>query len=96
MCIGCRERSPKRELLRVTLGADADGPPVVVPDPAGTAPGRGAHLHPVTACLELAERRRAFARALRWEGGRPLSLERVREHLAVVEEDRNRNWSTRS
>jgi predicted RNA-binding protein YlxR (DUF448 family) len=84
MCIGCRERATKRELLRVTLGADADGHPVVVPDPAGTAPGRGAHLHPSTACLELAERRRAFARALRWEGGWPPALEQVREWLTVV------------
>lgn len=79
-CIGCRERAAKRELLRVTLGAD-DGA-AVVPDPDGTAPGRGAHLHPTPECLTLAERRRAFARALRYEGGRPLGLDAVRTHLA--------------
>ena len=84
MCVGCRERSPKSELLRVTLGADADGHAVVVPDPMGTAPGRGAHLHPTPACLELAERRRAFARALRWEGGHAPSLERIRKRLTDV------------
>ena len=82
MCIGCRERATKRELLRVTLGADAEGHPVVVPDPTATAPGRGAHLHPVAACLELAERRRAFARALRFEGGRALGLDEVRAWFA--------------
>jgi len=81
MCIGCRERATKRELLRVTLGADADGHPVVVPDPTATAPGRGAHLHPVTACLELAERRRAFTRALRAPGERPPALDRVRQWI---------------
>jgi predicted RNA-binding protein YlxR (DUF448 family) len=37
----------------------------VVPDPDGSAPGRGAHLHPSLACFELAERKRAFTRALR-------------------------------
>jgi predicted RNA-binding protein YlxR (DUF448 family) len=55
----------------------------VVPDPSGTAPGRGAHLHPTAECLALAERKRAFARALRHEVGKrgPLSLEQLREHL---------------
>lgn len=83
MCIGCRERAAKRELLRVTLGADDDGA-AVVPDPGGTAPGRGAHLHPTPECLTLAERRRAFARALRYEGGGPLGLDKVRACLSHV------------
>jgi predicted RNA-binding protein YlxR (DUF448 family) len=64
-CIGCRERAVKSELLRVTAGSDADGRPVVVPDPAAIRPGRGAHLHPTSACYDLAVRRRAFGRALR-------------------------------
>ena len=67
--MGCRDRAAKSELLRVTVGTDAEGHPAVVPDPAATAPGRGAHLHPTTACYELAVRRRAFARALRVTGG---------------------------
>jgi len=65
-CIGCRQRASKRELLRVTAGSDAHGRPAVVPDPDGTAPGRGAHLHPTAECYDLAVRRRAFARALRF------------------------------
>lgn len=89
-CIGCRERATKRELLRIVAGTDAEdhegsqsGSWFVVPDPSGTAPGRGAHLHPTTACLALAERKRAFARALRHDAGvhGALSLERLREHL---------------
>nr|WP_221199482.1 YlxR family protein [Nocardioides soli] len=67
-CVGCRERATKSELLRVTVGSDAHGHPAVVPDPQGTAPGRGAHLHPTPECYELAVRRRAFARALRFLG----------------------------
>ena len=49
----------------MTAGSDADGRPAVVPDPAATRPGRGAHLHPTAACYDLAVRRRAFGRALR-------------------------------
>ena len=68
--MGCRTRAAKRELLRVTVGSDAHGHPAVVPDPDATAPGRGAHLHPTAECYELAVRRRAFARALRYDGSK--------------------------
>ncbi len=37
----------------------------LVLDVSRRLPGRGAHLHPDLHCLELAERRRAFARSLR-------------------------------
>ena len=105
-CIGCRERAAKRELLRVVAGTDAEdrvGSWFVVPDPSGTAPGRGAHLHPTPECLALAERKRAFARALRHDAGvrGALSLDRLREHLALTDVERDealpmRNGSTSS
>ena len=82
MCIGCRQRAAKDELLRVVAGSDADGLPVVRPDPDGTAPGRGAHLHPTTECYDLAVRRRAFTRALRGRVG--LSGEPVRAYLDSI------------
>jgi uncharacterized protein len=59
-CVGCRERVPAGQLLRVVA---RDG--AVVPDSGRPQPGRGAHLHPSADCLDLAERRRAFPRALR-------------------------------
>ena len=85
-CIGCRRRATKNELLRVVAGSDADGQPVVRPDPNGRAPGRGAHLHPTTECLDQAVRRRAFTRALRVEVMVPngLSDALLREHLARI------------
>jgi predicted RNA-binding protein YlxR (DUF448 family) len=73
-CIGCRKRAAKRELLRVTAGSGADGRPAVVPDPDATSPGRGAHLHPTAECYDLAVRRKAFARALRVQGGASVGL----------------------
>ena len=66
-CVGCRKRAAKSELLRV-VASDRGAGLEVVPDPAGRAPGRGAHLHPTAECLELALRRRAFPRALRVPG----------------------------
>ena len=81
--MGCRERAAKDELLRLVVGSDPHGHPAVVPDPGGGAAGRGAHLHPTTACLDLAVRRRAFARALRVSGGPGLSSTPVAEHLAA-------------
>jgi len=58
-------------LLRVVAGpevqSDPSGSPVreVLPDPQARAAGRGAWVHPEPSCVALAERRRAFGRALR-------------------------------
>ncbi|MFL6161032.1 MAG: YlxR family protein [Jatrophihabitantaceae bacterium] len=70
-CVGCRQRVPATDLLRVVTGPevrfDSAGSPVrdVLPDPRARAAGRGAWVHPVPSCVALAERRRAFGRALR-------------------------------
>jgi uncharacterized protein len=89
--------------VRVTVGSDAQGRLAVVPDPQGTAPGRGAHLHPTTACYELAVRRKAFGRALRISsGGVPggLTSAAVGSYIASRDteqtEDREEGWSSSS
>jgi predicted RNA-binding protein YlxR (DUF448 family) len=73
-CIGCRKRDSPSGLLRMTVSGGR-----VLPDPAHRAPGRGAHVHPVTECLDLAVRRKAFPRAFRVPG--PLDLSAVREYV---------------
>lgn len=88
-CIGCRKRAARRELLRLVVGS-VDDRPVVLPDPTGSAAGRGAHLHPTTACYELAVKRKAFARALRAAGGQGLPTDAVAQHLARVPAHRDR------
>jgi len=98
-CVGCRQRAAKRELVRVTVGSDAHGQPVVVPDPEATAPGRGAHLHPTTECYDLAVRRKAFGRALRVPAG--LDSAAVSSYIAQCDEhqdneDREEGWSSSS
>jgi predicted RNA-binding protein YlxR (DUF448 family) len=70
-CVGCRARAAKTDLVRIVA---VEGE--CVPDPRGTLTGRGAHLHPDPDCLALAERRKAFPRALRVTG--PLEMDRVR------------------
>ncbi|OZC89558.1 DUF448 domain-containing protein [Rhodococcus sp. 06-418-1B] len=70
-CVGCKERVPAVDLLRVVVGRTVDTDSsefVIVPDVHRRLPGRGAWLHPVLECLVNAERRRAFGRALRVQG----------------------------
>ncbi|WP_091153248.1 YlxR family protein [Geodermatophilus africanus] len=76
--MGCRERAPVTDLLRVVA---RDG--VLVPDPRRRLPGRGASLHPTPECLHAAERRRAFPRALRLPGGggTPVAAGPLRDHV---------------
>ena len=77
-CVGCRKRAPVSELLRVVVSSGA-----LVPDPRRRLPGRGASVHPTPECLHAAERRRAFARALRLPGGggAPLEAGPLRDHV---------------
>jgi len=72
--VGCRDRAPKPDLLRVVV---VEG--VVVPDARGRLPGRGASVHPRAVCLDLAERRRAFPRAFRVPG--PLDMSVLRRFV---------------
>ena len=74
-CIGCRERAVKSSLLRLVVTGDE-----VIPDPQARLPGRGAYLHPSLHCLGLAQRRRAFPRALRVSG--PLEVDALATYLS--------------
>lgn len=62
-CVGCGARAVKSDLLRLVAAGNE-----IVPDAPARRPGRGAYLHPSQECLEKAQRRRAFARALRLSG----------------------------
>ncbi|NHC44600.1 YlxR family protein [Motilibacter aurantiacus] len=76
-CVGCRRRAPKSELIRVV---EAEG--ACVPDVRGRLPGRGAYVHPDQECLDVAERRRAFSRALRAQG--PLDCSELRAAVGAL------------
>ena len=59
-CMGCRERKPKRELIRVVRGTDG----VVSLDFGGKAPGRGAYICPDPECLQKAIKSKSLERSL--------------------------------
>ena len=78
-CVGCRATAARTALLRVVA---VNG--LLVVDPARRLPGRGASVHPDPRCVDLADKRRAFPRALRLTG--PLDSTPVRDHLASTDE----------
>ena len=72
-CAGCRQRRPKRELVRLVRGADG----VVVRDATGGAVGRGAYVCVEVACLERALKGGRLAQALRGRCRLDAELERA-------------------
>jgi uncharacterized protein len=65
-CVGCRERSPKRALLRIAATPGGD----IVVDPSGRVSGRGAYVHRDAACVAAAfARGGALWRVLRAQAG---------------------------
>ncbi|HZU48081.1 MAG TPA: DUF448 domain-containing protein [Mycobacterium sp.] len=74
--------------------SDGNGKYAVIVDPAGTLPGRGAWLHPVSQCAREAIRRRAFARALRIAGSPDASaVVEYLDFLSTLERRGNRTGS---
>ena len=62
-CMGCRERKPKKELIRVVRSPEG----VISLDFKGKASGRGAYICPDPNCLKKAMRSRALERQLEVE-----------------------------
>ena len=59
-CMGCRERKPKKELLRVVRTTDGSA----ALDFSGKLNGRGSYVCPDPACLKKAMKSRALEREL--------------------------------
>ena len=59
-CMGCRERRPKREMIRVVRSPEGN----VSLDFGGKMNGRGAYICPDTECLKKALRSKALDRSL--------------------------------
>ncbi len=59
-CIGCQERFPKPELMRVVRQPDG----TVISDKTGKASGRGAYLCKKESCLTVAYRKGRLQTAL--------------------------------
>jgi len=59
MCVSCREKRPKQELLRVVHCPDG----TITVDLTGKKPGRGAYICRDVECLKRSRRQRQLERA---------------------------------
>jgi len=66
-CVGCRQKHPQHELLRLAVVPE---PPYLVPDARRKLGGRGVWIMPSRACVERAATKGGFARALHQAFGR--------------------------
>ncbi|MDR2373484.1 MAG: YlxR family protein [Bifidobacteriaceae bacterium] len=67
-CVGCREREPCSNLIRLVLDTSVT-PALVAVDRRDGLPGRGAWLHSRRQCVDRAISRKVWARAFRHQGG---------------------------
>ena len=59
-CMGCRERKPKRDMIRIVRGTDGQ----VHLDFSGKMNGRGAYICPDPECLKKVRKSKALDRSL--------------------------------
>ena len=59
-CMGCRERKPKRDMIRIVRTPEG----VVSLDFGGKMNGRGAYICPETECLNKVQKSKALERSL--------------------------------
>ncbi len=60
MCAGCRERAPKKELIRIVRTPDGG----LLLDAKGKEPGRGIYICRKAECLKKVQKSRALERTL--------------------------------
>lgn len=60
MCAGCRERAPKKSLIRIVRTPGGE----LILDARDKAPGRGAYICRKAECLKKAQKSRSIERAL--------------------------------
>ncbi len=77
ICVGCREKKPKRELLRLVRTPDGK----VRLDPGGKISGRGAYICKQAACLKTALKGKRLEKILE----HPLSEEVIAGITAMLE-----------
>lgn len=79
-CVGCREPSDKKRLIRIVRTPDGE----VTLDPTGKLAGRGAYLCGKKDCLQIAFKHKKLGRALRCEI--PASVAEQLETVAVEDD----------
>lgn len=85
MCTGCREKRPKKELIRIVRSPEYD----VDIDPTGKKPGRGAYICVDLECLKKARKSKALDRALEVSIG-PEIWEVLKENFEIQVKEREK------
>ncbi len=78
-CIGCREKKPKRELIRIVRTPDGE----VFFDPTGKTSGRGCYICPSVSCLKKALKGNRLSNTLKIEITKEMK-ERLHEELLIA------------
>lgn len=87
LCVSCRQKKPKEELMRVAAFGG-----MVCPDPSGKAPGRGAYVCRHGLCLQQALREGRLARSLK----QPIAPEQAQQLLDQWDEINARDLESRA
>ena len=79
MCVSCKERFSKKDLIRIVASADG----TVQVDPTGRLPGRGAYVCHNPECMKKAVEKQQFDRGLH----RKVDPEEIRPQLDQISKD---------
>ncbi|TMK17529.1 MAG: YlxR family protein [Actinobacteria bacterium] len=79
-CVGCGATAGRSAFLRIALGPGG----AVIADRHRRLPGRGAYVHPTSACVDRAIRRGSLARSLR-SGIGPEEARKLRDVVEGVQ-----------
>lgn len=80
ICVGCREKRPKKELMRLVRTPEGE----IRLDPGGKMSGRGAYICKDTSCLTKALKGKRLEKNL----DHPLSAEIIAEIKALLESEK--------
>lgn len=81
-CIGCQERKPKKELLRIIRTPEG----IIEIDETGKKSGRGAYLCYNIACWKEAVKKKKLGKALKVELSREI-IETLEEKFKMIEKE---------
>ena len=79
-CAGCREKKPKKDLIRIIRTPEGD----VTLDRDGKKNGRGVYICPELSCLQKVRKTRALSRSLKTDIPEEI-YEKLEEELSSLE-----------
>lgn len=87
MCVSCRTKADKKDLLRVVLSPSGE----IVYDPSGRLPGRGSYLCRKRECIVMELKAHRLSKGLRHNVGEEDLMKVAESILAECEKDEANN-----